>query len=172
VTAYPQVESLLHRLVTARARLFAAIGGLELAEFTRPFDDDWSAKDILAHLAAAEDLNVKFAKLMVSQERPDQLREFAADCPDFAGPFSLDAFNAYLTAKLKGKSLEEVLIGLDETRARTLAWVETLTPDHLECGGQHAVWGDQTVGDMLRILALHDRLHTNDILKRTSRVDS
>jgi hypothetical protein len=166
MSTYSQVESLLLKLETARASLWAAIRRLDTGDFTRAFDDGWSTKDLIAHVAAAEELNVKFARLMVSQEHPVQLKAFAADNPDFVGPFSLEGFNAYMAGKLRAKSLEEVLSGLDETRARTLAWVETLTPDQLECSGQHAVWGQQSVRDLLRILALHDRVHTNDILKR------
>jgi hypothetical protein len=55
---------------------------------------------------------------------------------------------------------------LERTGADTLAWVEALTPEDLERGGEHAAWGDQTVRGMLRILALHDKVHTQDILKR------
>jgi hypothetical protein len=171
MSAITEIETLASKLRTERARLLSAVGGLEAGEFTRPFGEGWSVKDILAHLAAAEELNVKFAKMMVSQERPVQLREFAADYPDFTGSFSLDGFNAYLTAKLHSIPLRDVLNQLQETRAVTLAWVETLTADQLGRGGQHAVWGDQTVRGMLRILALHERVHTRDILKRSGQVD-
>ena len=34
--------------------------------------------------------------------------------------------------------------------------------------GQHAVWGEQTVRTMLRILALHDKMHTQDVSKLVS----
>jgi DinB superfamily len=165
-----QVEVLLGKLNAARARLLEGVRRLDAAQITMPADDGWSVKDVLAHVAAAEELNVRFAKLMVSQERPVQLEAFAANYPDFTGPFSLDSFNAYMADKLRANSPEEVLGGLDETRARTRAWAEKLTPDQLECRGVHAVWGDQNVRDMLRILALHDRLHTNDILKIAERV--
>jgi hypothetical protein len=171
MSGYAVIEALVNKLGTERAKFWAAVRQIDPGEFTRTPVDGWSAKDILAHLAAAEELNVKFAKLMVSQESPVQLQAFAADYPDFAGQFSLDGFNAYLTERLRVKSSSEVLNGLDETRAKTLAWVGTLTPDQLERGGQHAVWGDQTVRGILRILALHDKVHTNDILKRVNRVD-
>ncbi len=171
MSAYPEIESLVHKLNTGRARLWDAVRRLDASDLTRPLDGDWSVQDILAHLAAAEALNVKFAKLMVTQDRPVQLKAFAQDYPDYAGPFSLDGFNAYLMDRLRVKSLAEVLDGLEATRTDTIAWVETLTPNDLARGGEHAVWGDQTVQGMLRILAFHDRFHTQDILKRVRRPD-
>jgi DinB superfamily len=171
MSANDEVKVLLHKLNTARAALLAGIRRVDDAGFSRAADGGWSAKDIVAHVAAAEELNVNFAKLMVSQDRPVQLQAFGSDYPDFSGPFSLDAFNAYLTRKLRAKSLDEVLTGLDEIHARTCAWAETLTPDQLERRGEHAVWGDKTIRDMLRILALHDKLHTNDILRCANQVD-
>jgi hypothetical protein len=170
MSAYAEIEALVQKLRTERAKLWAAVGRLPSNDLIRPFDGGWSGKDILAHLAAAEELNVKFGKLMVSHESPVQLEAFAADYPDFTGQFSLDGFNAYLAEKLGSRSLAEVLRRLEETRTDTLAWVETLTPDQLGRRGQHAVWGDQTVRGLLRILALHDRVHTNEISKAVNRV--
>ncbi len=171
MSAYPEIESLLHKLNTGRTSLWDAVRRLDAGDLTRQLDGEWSVQDLLAHLAAAEALNVKFAKLMVTQDRPIQLKAFAQDYPDYAGPFSLDGFNAYLMDRLRVKSMAEVLDGLEATRADTLAWVETLTPDDLARGGEHAVWGDQTVQGMLRILAFHDRFHTQDILKRVRHPD-
>jgi hypothetical protein len=166
MSAYAQIEALGIKLSTARAKLWDAVRQLDASDFTSPLDGGWSVKDILAHLAAAEALNVKFAKLMVSQEWPVQLEALAGDYPDYIGPFSLDGFNGYLTDKLRATSLAEVFDVLERTGADTLAWVEALTPEDLERGGEHAAWGDQTVRGMLRILALHDKVHTQDILKR------
>lgn len=171
MSVYAEIEALEQKLNAERAKLWDAVRQLDASDLTRPLDGAWSVKDILAHLAAAEALNVKFAKLMVSKERPAQLEAFARDYPDYVGPFSLDSFNAYLTDKLRVKSPDEVMAGLQATRADTLAWVSTLKPADLARAGKHAVWGDQTVRGMLRILAFHDRVHTQDILKRNHRRD-
>lgn len=165
-----EIELLIRKLGDARARLWAAITALEPADLIYRRGSEWSVKDIVAHVAAAEEINVRFGKLMVREQEPVQLTAFAGEFPDYSGPFTLDGFNAYMMGKLGGRPLEQVLAVLDETRSITLAWVETLTPDLLERSGLHAVWGGQTVRDMLRILALHDRLHAGDILKRKSRI--
>ncbi len=160
-----EIETLKQKLDAARVKLWDAIQPLSPEEMSRPRAGAWSTKDILAHLAFAEALNVKFAKLMLTQEHPVQLEAMAQDYPDYAGPFSLDGFNAYMMEKLRAQSLDETLAALRETRAATLAWMDTLAPEQLERGGQHAAWGDATVRGMLKVIALHERMHTQDIKK-------
>lgn len=160
---YAEIETLHARLDARRAILLQALQPLGREAWLQPGPGGWSVKDILAHLAYAEAVNVKFARLMLSQDRPEQLVVLAQDYPDYVGPFTLDNFNAYMTAKWRAKSLEEIEAALLETRAETLAWLDSLTPEQLERGGQHAVWGDQTIRGIFKILAIHDKLHTQDI---------
>ncbi len=160
------IASLKERLNTERAKLLDSFTNVPRDVVLRPYEGGWSIKDILAHMAMAEAVNVKVAKMMVAKESPLQLQEFAAEYPNFPGEFELDKFNAWMTKRWEAKSLEQVLAALNETRADTLAWLETLTPAQLERSGAHAVWGNQTVQGMFRILVIHDKFHRNDILKR------
>ena len=161
------IASIKEKLTSEREKLFESFAHLPREIILRPFGDGgWSIKDILAHVAMAEAINVKFAKLMVAKDEPLQLQEFAAEFPDFPGTFELDKFNAWMTERWRTKSLEEILAALKETRADTLAWLDTLTPEQLERTGEHAVWGKQSVRGMLRILVIHDKFHRADIEKR------
>ncbi len=163
-----EIEALKQKLTAERAKLWAAAEQLSPDTLLQPGEGGWSVKDILAHVAFAEGINVKFAQLMLLQEQPVQLQVMAQDFPDYRGPFSLDDFNAYMLEKLRVQSLEQVLSGLRATRVATLAWMDTLTPEQLERGGQHAAWGDQNIRGMLRILVLHDKRHTQELLKRVT----
>ncbi len=155
------------KLTTERAKLFESFANLPREIILRPFDGDgWSIKDLLAHIAMAESVNVKFAKLMVAKDVPLQLQEFAAEYPDFPGAFTLDKFNAWMTERWRAKSFEEIVEALQTTRADTLAWLETLTLEQLERSGEHAVWGKQSVRGMFRILVIHDKFHRGDIEQR------
>jgi len=116
----------------------------------------------------AESVNVKFAKMMLAKDLPQQLRELAADYPDFPGEFELDKFNGWMTERWRPKSLDEVLAALDASRADTLAWLETLSPAQLERSGEHAAWGQLSIKGIFRILVLHDKAHRADIEKRKS----
>lgn len=155
------------KLNDERAKLLESFANLPREAMLKPFGDaDWTIKDLLAHVAMAESVNVKFAKMMVTRETPVQLKELAADYPDFPGEFELDKFNAWMTERWRAKSLDEILAALNATRADTLAWLDTVTPEQLERSGAHAVWGNQSVRQMLRILVIHDKFHRGDIEKR------
>lgn len=161
------ITEIKEKLTTERAKLFASFANLPREIILRPFDGDgWSIKDLLAHVAMAEAVNVKFAKMMVAKDEPLQLQEFASEYPDFPGAFELDKFNAWMTERWRVKSFEEIVDALQTTRADTLAWLETLTPEQLDRAGEHAVWGKQSVRGMFRILVIHDKFHRGDIEKR------
>ncbi len=163
------VAGIKAKLNAERAKLLESIANVPRAVVLQPYqDDDWSIKDILAHVAMAEAVNVKFARMMTEKDVPNQLRDLAADYPDFPGEFELDKFNAWMTERWRAKSFDEILAALDQTRAETLAWLDTLTPAQLDCIGEHAAWGKQTVKGMFRILVIHDKFHRADIEKRKS----
>ena len=161
-----EIETLKQKLGAERARLWQVIEQAPPAVMQQPGEGGWSAQDILAHLAFAERINVKFARLMLAQDNPVQIEAMAQDFPDYPGPFSLDDFNAYMFSRLHAQPLDQVLQDLRETRRATLDWMDTLTAEQLQRGGQHAAWGDQNIRGMLRILALHDKTHTLELRKR------
>ena len=163
------IAGIKEKLDAERARLLESFRDLPAEIIMRPGEDGWAIKDIVAHVAMAEEVNVKFAKLMVTKNSPAQLDELAADYPDFPAPFTLDKFNAYMTDRLRAKSWVAVVQALHATRADTLAWLAQLTPADLERTGGHAVWGTQTVNGMFRILVIHDKAHRGDIEKRVTR---
>ncbi len=160
------LATIREKLNAERAKLLEAFAGLSPDVLTRPHEGGWSIKDLLAHVAASEGINVQFAKAMVVKDSPAQLEELAGDYPDFPPPFDLDKFNAYMMERLRAQSLEQVLAALNATRADTLAWLDTLTPADLERSGTHAVWGKHTVREIMRVLVIHEKMHRGDIEKR------
>ncbi len=166
MSSLAEIETLKKKMTLERDKLLAAVNALSPAERAEPFLDGWAVNDVLAHLAQAEVINLKFAKLTLTQDAPVQLRAVAADYPDYAGPFELDRFNAYMTDKLRARGFENILQTLHDARAETLAWMDTLTAEQLERRGIHAAWGEQSVRGLLKILALHDKMHTQDIVKQ------
>lgn len=166
MSLFPEIESLRSKLVIERSKMLSAVETFSPAELLHAGDGDWSVKDILAHVTNAEKLNVKFTRLMLEADRPVQLEAFAADYPDYVGTFELDRYNAYMYLKLRDTPLDEVLDALTAVRAETLAWIESLAPEQLDLVGVHAAWGEQTVRGMLKILMLHDKMHTQEIVKR------
>ncbi|MBI5305930.1 MAG: DinB family protein [Chloroflexi bacterium] len=161
------VAGIKAKLNGERVKLLDAFANLPRETMRKPFGDDgWSIKDILAHVAMAEWVNIKFAKLMLEKDAPVQLQELAADFPDYPGEFQLDKFNAWMTEKWRAYSLDEIITALNAARTDTLAWLDTLTPAQLEKSGTHAAWGNLSVRGMCRILVIHDKFHRADIEKR------
>jgi uncharacterized damage-inducible protein DinB len=161
------VAGIKNKLTDERAKLFESFMNLPREIQLRPFGEEgWSIKDLLAHVAMAESVNVKFAKIMVSKDAPHQLKELAADFPELHGEFELDKFNAFMTERWRTKSFEEIVAALKQVREDTLSWLETLTPVQLERNGEHAAWGNLTIKGVFRILVLHDKFHRADIEKR------
>lgn len=163
-----EIESLKNKLMLERGKMLQTIANAPPGALEKPSPDGWSVKEILAHVANSEGLNVRFAKLMLASDKPVQLEAVAAEYPDYTGPFELDRFNAYMNAKLRVRPLEQVLQTLMETRATTMTWLDTLTPEQLARSGTHAVWGEQSIRAMLKIVMLHDKMHTQEIAKRLS----
>lgn len=161
-----EVAAIKDKLDAERAKLLESFAGVPRETLLRPYNGGWSIKDILAHLAMAESVNIAFAKMMVAKDSPQQLQELASEYPNFPGSFELDKFNAWMTERWRAKSLDEVIATLHHTRRQTLAWLETLAPAQLERRGEHAVWGTQSVKGIFRILVIHDRFHRGDIEKR------
>ena len=164
--AADDIAGIKEKLTAERAKFLESFADLSRETILHPYQGGWSIKDILAHVAMAEAVNVKFAKLMVTKDAPVQLKEFAGEYPDFPGEFELDKFNAWMTERWRAKSPDEIISALEQTRAETLAWLDTLTPAQLECVGEHAMWGKQSVKGMFRILVIHDKAHRADIEKR------
>ena len=161
------IAGIKKKLTDERAKLFESFVNLPRETLLRPFGEEgWSIKDLLAHVAMAESVNVKFAKIMVSKDAPHQLKELASDYPELHGEFELDKFNALMTERWRTKSFEEIVAALKEAREDTLSWLETLTPVQLERNGEHAAWGNLTIKGVFRILVLHDKFHRADIEKR------
>lgn len=155
------------KLESERARLNQVTAEMSREELLEPHASGWSAKDLLAHLVIAEELNVKFARAFVELDNPKQLKIFRADFPDYPHEqFTFDEFNAYMTDKLRAQTLDLVLSEIVRVRGETLAWLDTLREEQLERRGLHAVWGETTARGMFRILALHDKMHREDLVKR------
>jgi uncharacterized damage-inducible protein DinB len=162
----PEIQSLRKKLVEERSKLLAAVRTLSPEELLQSRDGAWSVKDILAHIANAEQVNLRFARQMLESDHPVQLTTFAHEYPDYSGPFELDRYNAYIRDKLQDRPLADVVRALETARADTLAWLDTLTLQDLERGGLHAAWGELTVQGILKILMLHDKMHTLEIAMR------
>jgi hypothetical protein len=105
----------LQRLDTAWAAFQAAYADLPDSRLTESrVVEDWSVKDILAHVTTWEEEALKYLPLIIAGGRP----------PRYATYGGIDAFNARMTEQKRALSLAEVRTQLDETHHRLIALVE------------------------------------------------
>ena len=61
--------------------------------------------------------------------------------------------------------MAQVLTDLEAAHRETLAFLDALDAKNLAVTGLHPALGEVSVGQVLRIIALHDNMHRRDILQ-------
>jgi hypothetical protein len=141
-------EELLSLLEGGRKELLAAIDGLTPDQMAIPVFDDWSVKDILAHVASWEEYAL-----------PDFHRLARGHVPalaNFREP-EVDKWNAMVMSLRRNFSLDQVTYELEANRKAIIAALDALPDDRLGQGQFARIWAT--------IAAVHDREHSEDIRK-------
>jgi Mycothiol maleylpyruvate isomerase N-terminal domain len=111
-----QVQRLLERLGAAWTALSDSYAGVPAARLVEPgVVDDWSVKDVLAHVTTWEEEALKHLPLIIAGGTP----------PRYAAQGGIDAFNARATEDGRRLSLAAVLRRRDETHARLLDFIRS-----------------------------------------------
>ena len=147
-------QKIADRITSARAKLLAEVEGLEAAAWEwRPGDGRWSIRLTLAHVGEAQWSHLEVARRAIAGER--------MDLPGF----DLDAWNAAAVAERAEWQVDRVLADLDAAQEATLALLEQLDAEQLAVTESHPALGEMSVGQALRIIAVHDGMHRRDIAK-------
>jgi Mycothiol maleylpyruvate isomerase N-terminal domain len=110
------VQRLLHRLDAAWAALTDSYAGVSDSQLIEPgVVDDWSVKDILAHVTTWEEEALQHLPLIIAGGTP----------PRYAAQGGIDAFNARATEAGRRRSLAEILRRREETHARLLEFIQS-----------------------------------------------
>jgi len=111
-------EQLLNKVEMAWKALQESYDGLPDALLTEPgVVEDWSVKDILAHVTIWEEEALKYLPTIVRGGRP----------PRYSVQYGgIDAFNALKTEEKRNLSPSEVLSQLDETHRKLVNYVESV----------------------------------------------
>ena len=110
-------QQLLKKLDQAWASFEAAYAGLSDAQLAEPgVNDDWSVKDILAHVTTWEEEALKYLPLILSGGRP----------PRYSTQYGgINAFNAQVTERKRSLSLRAIRKQSAETHGRLVAYLQT-----------------------------------------------
>jgi uncharacterized damage-inducible protein DinB len=142
----------LARLATARADLLFSVLGLEEAALTaQPVHGDWTAKDLLAHVAAWEAWTVDRLGLALSGRAGEMVGVEA------------DTENPRIQAERKDWPLCRSLAELSRTHATLLTALQAVNEADL-ARKYAAPWGKVRPNRWLEMLVEHDREHAASIL--------
>lgn len=147
--------------MTARAKLLSAVDGLDgVAWDWRPADGRWSVRQTLAHVGSAQWDHLQVAHGLIAGEPTDLAN------------FELDAWNAAQVAKRAGWSVARVLADLEAAQQETIHFLASLDAEMLSITGTHPALGEVSVGQVLRVIALHDTLHRRDVVQLLREMDA
>jgi hypothetical protein len=111
-------HQLLQRLDAAWVNFQNAYAGLSHNEMTAPgVVEDWSVKDVIAHVTTWEEEALHHLPTILAGQRT----------PRYSVAYGgIDAFNAEMTAKKRALSLPEILAQRDDTHRRLIAYIATI----------------------------------------------
>jgi len=111
-------QQLLEKLDRAWVEFKESYAGLPAAQLTAPgVVDDWSVKDIVAHVTWWEEEALKHLPLILQQGRP----------PRYSTQYGgIDAFNALMTERKQDLSLADVLFLQEETHGRLVEYIQSV----------------------------------------------
>lgn len=146
-------DRLWWRMEEVRAQVKTLAASLTPAQWTTPVYELWAARDVIAHLAAAEKGHVEVGWALMRGE--------STEIPGF----DLDTYNNRSVEERRHKSPSELLAELDEARQRTAELLAAVGPDDWQKGGPHPGGFDVTVEGIFKVIALHERRHLKDLQK-------
>ena len=114
-------QLLLKQLEKAWAVIKESYDGLSDSQLTESgVMENWSVKDILAHVTTWEEEALKYLPLIITGGRPPRYTRYGG----------IDAFNAQMTEQKRGLALSDVLRQLDETHRRLIDYIRSVPEEH------------------------------------------
>ena len=64
---------------------------------------------------------------------------------------------------MKGLDSKKLISLFRETRRNTIEWLNDLSDEELQKAGKHPAMGEATLGEMVKMIYLHNQMHIRDI---------
>lgn len=150
----PRIDELKTHLARSRLILEETIERLTPQQWETQVQSEgerWTARQIVAHLLDAE------------RGMTGQMQRILAGQPTIPDDFDLDRWNRGAVRKLADLAPDDLLIGLAESRAALLEFVDNLTDADLSRQGRHPSLGLISIERYLQQIADHEAGHAADI---------
>lgn len=143
----------------ARARLASTpsvvrllVEGMPEELMERPLDEEWSARDVVAHLALGDSIVLQ-ARLTAMRAEPG------------APIANVDEEEELAASGLGELPVGELLTRFEAVRAESLALVDGFSEGELALTGEHELVGSITAAEMVNQIAFHDAVHVEQIAR-------
>jgi hypothetical protein len=151
-----ELNDLADKLKSEGEKFFTLFAGLTDAQWQVEVyteGETWTIRNVLSHFVTSERGLVRlFERIRVSGEG-------ASD------DFSIDRFNASQQQKTKDLPPQELLEQYKAVRSDSIAWTLSLSESDLEKQGRHPFLGMTTLREMIKMLYLHNQIHSRDMKK-------
>ena len=115
--------------------------------------EQWTIRNVLSHFVTAERGLVRLF---------ERIRTTGEGSPE---DFSIDRYNAAQQQKTSELIPQELLEQYKAVRADSVTWVTGLKESELEIVGRHPYLGMTTIREMIKMLYLHNQMHSRDMKK-------
>lgn len=141
------------KLDSARRELLDIVQQVQPADEARSTENPaWTVHDIVVHLAVAEvGLQGTVKRFLAGTALPTE--------------FDLNVWNVRMVKRAQGRTMEDLLAGLQTSRAQTLALIDSLSAAELDVEGVHPAGIPTNVEGVFKIMAYHERLHAAEIAR-------
>jgi hypothetical protein len=113
----------------------------------------WTVQQVLAHFVSSEMSIVRL------------IQNILAGGGGVPEDFNLNAYNERKVSELQGAPPEKLLAEFKRSRQSTISLVAGLSHEDLSRQGRHPWLGITEVGEIIKLLYLHNQIHQRDIRK-------
>lgn len=146
-------QDLLHKLRVARTHLLQVLSGLPDPEReTVLLTDEWTARDILAHLAGWAVWDLDATQQMIK-----------TGSADFSAVIDVDAFNARCVADRSNRTWEQLVDEMEQAQAEWVKLLSALSDEDLFVSARFGSPEWKTLADWVQIALEHEAEHARTI---------
>lgn len=148
-----RIEKIKLKLAESRQYLDAVLDQVGERWETRVYEDgeQWNVRQVIVHMADAE------------RGIAHQVFELAKGNVVIPSDFDIQRYNQRIKAKMDGETVDEARAKLRDTRVKINEWLETVDDAAMDNIGRHPTLVEMPLGKVLRVQALHELSHANDI---------